>query len=304
MENMKFTDNLQKIWASAVGLSEAVEAAGLLALFEAPIDWARLRKFVGEARVAVASTKQEILDGAKEAGFDVVLVDLPEDSPPYERLSSATLQSVVDDVFHVGYRIVAVYGFADSLGFDSMSVVNLGRQFEKLSGKTLRKMDSIPYKTLKTTLELALEIGREGREGKAIGTLFVVGDTKNVLAQSVPAGFDPVKGYNAKERNLFNAKVREGVKEIAQLDGAIVVNPDGVVVAACRLLNVTGTTITLSKGLGARHWAAAAITRKTKAAAFVVSQSGGAVRVFVNGEVVLRIERGARVPFVWEVNSE
>jgi DNA integrity scanning protein DisA with diadenylate cyclase activity len=56
--------------------------------------------------------------------------------------------------------------------------------------------------------------------------------------------------------------------------------------------------ITLSKGLGARHWAAAAISRRTKAVAIAVSQSSGTVRVFLNGEVVLHIEPLAR-PMIW-----
>ena len=56
--------------------------------------------------------------------------------------------------------------------------------------------------------------------------------------------------------------------------------------------------ITLSKGLGTRHWAAAAISKKTKAIAVAVSQSSGTVRIFQNGEVVLHIEPLAR-PMVW-----
>ena len=45
-------------------------------------------------------------------------------------------------------------------------------------------------------------------------------------------------------------------------------------------------------------WAAAAITRKTKAIAVAVSQSSGTVRIFQNGEVVLHIEPLAR-PMIW-----
>ena len=45
----------------------------------------------------------------------------------------------------------------------------------------------------------------------------------------------------------------------------------------------------MPKGLGTRHWAAAAITKATKALAVVVSQSTGAVRLFQDGEILLRI---------------
>src|SRR5262249_11547844 len=96
------------------------------------------------------------------------------------------------------------------------------------------------------------------------------------------------------ERDIRDRKVREQIKDIAQLDGALIIGRDGVVVAACMYIDAPAEGITLSKGLGARHWAAAAVTRKTKAVAVAVSQSSGTVRIFQNGEVVLRIEPLAR----------
>ena len=146
---------------------------------------------------------------------------------------------------------------------------------------------------------MAVEIGREGREGKPIGTLFVVGDSRKVLTSSHAAGFDPVRGYSRKERDLDDHRVREGIKEIAQLDGAIIVSAEGFVEAAARYIDAPASEITLSKGLGARHWAAAAISRTTKAVAVAVSQSTGTVRIFQNGEVMLRVEPFRR-PMKWK----
>ena len=120
-----------------------------------------------------------------------------------------------------------------------------------------------------------------------------------MLANSKPAGFDPVRGYKVKERDLFDPRVREGIKEVAQLDGAFVISLDGTVAASCRLLDTSTAMITLSKGLGSRHWAAAAVSRTTNAVAIAVSQSSGTVRIFVNGEVVLRIESRHSRPMVW-----
>ena len=54
------------------------------------------------------------------------------------------------------------------------------------------------------------------------------------------------------------------------------------------------------QGAGARHWAAAAISRATNAVAVTVSQSNGTVRIFQNGETVLRIEPYLRRPMVWK----
>ena len=179
-------------------------------------------------------------------------------------------------------------------------MINLDEHLNRLTGRDLRQLETrVPLDTLKIVVDLAMEIGREGREGKPVGTLFVVGDSRKVMACSRPAGFDPVKGYSRKERNLNDPRVREGIKEIAQMDGAIIVSPDGTVEATCRYLDCSAADVTLSKGLGARHWAAAAISRATNAVAITVSQSNGTVRIFQNGETVLRIEPYARRPMVW-----
>ena len=300
MEPLKFTDHFKSIVDQALRLSEDVGSSGILFLVEGEIDWSRLRKLVGETRVLVAATHAEFLDGADDFDFVTVPVKSTEDEAIYSVLTQAILRAVADDSLTPGSRIIAVYSGFDPTQFDSVSVINLGEHLDRLSGRDLRQLESkVPLKTLKLVVDLAVEIGREGREGKSVGTLFVIGDTRRVLMQSKPAGFDPVRGYQRRERNLNDARIREGIKEIAQLDGAFVISSDGTCEAACRYLDTSTATITLSKGLGARHWAGAAISRTTNALAIVVSQSTGTVRIFQNGEVVLRIESRHRRPMVW-----
>ena len=300
MEPLKFTDHFKSIVDQALRLSEELDATGILFLVEGEIDWSRLRKLVGDTKVLVAATNTELLRGADEFDFIGVPIQSEEDEAIYSVLTQAILRAVANDSLSPGSRIVAVYSGFDPAQFDSVSVINLGEHLDRLSGRDLRQLESkVPLRTLKLVVDLAVEIGREGREGKAVGTLLVIGDTRRVLMQSKPAGFDPVRGYQRKERNLNDARIREGIKEIAQLDGAFVISSDGTCEAACRYLDTSTATITLSKGLGARHWAGAAISRTTNALAIVVSQSTGTVRIFQNGEVVLRIESRHRRPMVW-----
>jgi DNA integrity scanning protein DisA with diadenylate cyclase activity len=101
---------------------------------------------------------------------------------------------------------------------------------------------------------------------------------------------DPFRGYAAKERQIKDPRVRESVKEISQLDGAFIISADGIVQSAGRHLDAPAGGITLSKGLGARHWAAAAMSKGTKAITIAVSESTGTVRIFQDGKVVLRVE--------------
>ena len=58
--------------------------------------------------------------------------------------------------------------------------------------KDLRQLDTqVPLETLRAVVDLALEIGREGREGHPVGTMFVVGDTRKVLNMSKFMNFNP-----------------------------------------------------------------------------------------------------------------
>jgi DNA integrity scanning protein DisA with diadenylate cyclase activity len=290
MAMVKLNEQFQNIIDLAARLAEVVLADALLILLEGPTDWQELREVTTGQRVVLAADYPLELEGAAAAGYPLVVLNMPE-SPVHEKLTQALLESVADDILAAGARVVAIYSGFEADTIDSISVIHLDEHLGRLTSHDLRQLETkAPLDTLKTVVELAVEIGREGREGKPVGTLFVVGDTRKVLASSHALVFDPVRGYSRKERNLFDPKVREGIKEIAQMDGAFVVALDGTVEAASRYIDASAESITLSKGLGARHWAAAAITKKTKSVGVVVSESNGTVRIFSDGEVFLRIE--------------
>ncbi len=300
MQPIRFTDQFKTLLGVARNMAESDDVEGILLLLEGPAEWwPRLKRMRGKAKVVVAADSAEELAGAKKAGLETVLLDMP-DSPVNERLTQAVLEAVADDILTPGSSVAALYSGFDADTIDSLSVINLDEHLNRLTGRDLRQLETrVPLDTLKIVVDLAVEIGREGREGKPVGTLLVVGDSRKVMACSRPVGFDPVKGYSRKERNLDDPRIREGIKEIAQMDGAFIISADNVVEAACRYLDCSAADVTLSKGLGARHWAAAAISRATNAVAVSVSESNGTVRIFHNGEVVLRIEPYLRRPMVW-----
>jgi DNA integrity scanning protein DisA with diadenylate cyclase activity len=151
---------------------------------------------------------------------------------------------------------------------------------------------------LQSVLELAVELAREGREGRKIGTLFTVGDEEHVLCHTRPLILDPLFGHPAKLKRIENPDMRETVKELAQLDGAFIVSSDGVIVSAARYLEAPAKGVQLPLGLGARHMAAAAISLSTNAVAIVVSTSS-IVRVFDDGEIV-----GEILPELWLIGRE
>lgn len=147
--------------------------------------------------------------------------------------------------------------------------------------------------TLRSVLNLAMEIAREGREGRKIGTMFVIADTESTMRRSRPMILDPLYGHPESVRHIGDPGMRETLKELAQMDGAFIVTDDGIVLSACRYIDATSDGLELPLGLGSRHMAAASITRATSAVAVVVSESS-MVRVFDNGSIV-----GEIIPELW-----
>jgi len=148
-------------------------------------------------------------------------------------------------------------------------------------------------KNLEPTIELAVEIAREGREGRRIGTLFTFGDSDGVLARSRPLILDPLAGHPEQSREIRDPNLRGTIKELAQLDGAFVVSDQGIVVSACRYLDAMVSDVVLPYGMASRHLAGASISKVTDAVAIVVSESS-MVRVFDDGKLVAEI-----IPELW-----
>lgn len=161
--------------------------------------------------------------------------------------------------------------------------------FEKICPKKV----GINRAVLEHVITLAVEIAREGREGRKLGTLFTVFDSEAVIERSKCLILDPLLGHPDHVKRIDDPNMRETVKELAQLDGAFIVSDDGVVVSACRYINASSKDIDLPLGLGSRHMAAASISKETYAIAVVVSESS-LVRVFDHGELVTEI-----IPELW-----
>ncbi|MBM4088503.1 MAG: hypothetical protein FJ276_03625 [Planctomycetes bacterium] len=290
MKPQKFNEQFAKCFDLGLQLSKSVEADALLVVLDGPTDWQQLKERSAGTKILVAAGHEEELAGAAEAGLQKVVVNIPGGTVS-ERLTQALLESVADDILVPGAEVVAVYSAFEAGMIDSISHIRLDDHLGRLTARDLRQLEtSVPLDTLKAVVDLAVEIGREGREGKPVGTMFVVGDTRKVLTLCHPAGFDPVRGYARCDRDLRDPRTREAVKEIAQLEGAILITAEGIVERACQIVDASHANLTLTKGLGARHWAAAAISRVTKAISIAVSESNGTVRLFLNGEVMLRVE--------------
>lgn len=319
MKRAEITPQLQSLFKTARRIAVENDVEAIIILAELPYDFDEIAKNFRRIRVAdtdviddgkkflrlvVASDKPDVQRAAKEDGIDLVPL-MEEPQTRQVQISQAIIDAIAEDYLVSGCKILAMYAAFERDAIDTVSIISLAEHLTRLTARDLRRLKTqVPLETLRLVVDTAIEIGSEGREGKPVGALFVVGDHRKVMKLSHEQVFDPFKGYKQAEKNIRSARVREAVKEIAQIDGAFVIAGDGVVHAAGRFLDAPAEGLTLSSGLGARHWAAAAISKATDAIAIAVSESTGTVRIFQAGFVVLRVEPIQRAMKWYDWESE
>ncbi len=209
----------------------------------------------------------------------------------FSRIKYAFLQGVFAEIIQPWSRVVCVLGPFGKSHLDTITVHDLALSWSEefpFDPRSLLTKDI--FETVIAVVDIALDIGAMGREGKTVGTTFIIGDISQVMKSSHQAIFNPFRGYPELARKISSQEVVESIKELAQLDGAFVVSGNGIVVAAGRHLDAVSTVTNQLKGLGSRHRAAASITLHCEAIAVVVSESTGRVTIFDKGNVVAILE--------------
>jgi DNA integrity scanning protein DisA with diadenylate cyclase activity len=249
----------------------------------------------------------------EDVDFRVILVSRrPAFQPPIERtelctmihvpdiamtragqIKVATLVAAAESLIKAGDRILCLTGIDRSGTIDTIMVLDMGTEIELFSTSTADPLPrDVTAAVFERILSVASELGVEGREGRPVGTLFVVGDSDRVLSQSHQLVFNPFHGYPESERNILDPRLEETIKEFSAIDGAFVVRGDGVLLSAGRYLAPRSKLEEpLPQGLGTRHEAAAAITVTTDSIAVSVSQSTGTVSIFKRGRMILDIQK-------------
>jgi DNA integrity scanning protein DisA with diadenylate cyclase activity len=229
------------------------------------------------------------------SGFPAVKATITVPAFNFTRLDQIKLAAVIglaQGALETGQKIVCVAGIAGAKNPDTLMALEIGAEFEIFghhAGDFLSA--NVSPEVLVRTIDLAARLSLEGREGKPVGTCFVLGDNEKVLSYTRQMTINPFRGYPEEERNILSPELEETVKEFAAIDGAFVVSDDGVILTAGAYLQPPGGEKALEPGLGARHAAAAAITEATGALAVVLSESTGTVRLYRDGGAVMAIER-------------
>jgi len=242
-----------------------------------------LKTSIPEIDLIVATSKQPIQDDLIEMGIKVKNIrDTPLRSLNIlEQVQNLLIGTCIEGLISINDRVLCIiYPEIEALISFNVSNVAIMHLKDEIGNR-------VDMRILETILTLAYEIAREGREGRNVGALFVLGDSENVLKYSRPLILNPFKGHSEDTRNILNKDNWETIKELAQLDGAFVINNDGIAIATGRYIGVSWD-IYLQGGLGGRHLAAASISKTTKAIAISVSTSG-VIRVFIDGREIFKV---------------
>jgi diadenylate cyclase len=209
------------------------------------------------------------------------------------QLRSALLVALTRGLISFNDRICCIGGIAGSNQFDTIVVAEIEREFQTLlSGSATDLLpEDVKPEVLERVLAVATELAVEGREGRPVGCLFVVGDTTKVEEYTKPLVMNPFYGYKEEDRNILNPFMDETVKEFSSIDGAFVIRGNGVVEAAGSLVQATSSNLSLPSGLGSRHAAAAGISVAANCIAIAVSSSTGQVTLFRRGVMLPLTEK-------------
>jgi len=268
-----------------VRVAEAAQASAIICATETGEFAQHLRGLSEQLKLIAATTNGETYDVLIQAGLEAMRLPLRA-IDKYSQIRHIMSVALKATTVSIGDLVVCAIGrnvYPDEGTLVVLTDVEPGIEYLAISD-LLKLTDGIRPTVLEVAVDVACRIGRAARRGKRLGAIFMLGDSIKVLEgskQLIP---------NDASRRLTNPDIHTALVELAKLDGAFVVRGDGFIQTAGTFLATTDADIKLPPGLGARHFAAAAVTMRTDATAVVVSATDGNVRAFSHGTMVLQID--------------
>jgi len=275
-------------------IADEIGAHAVLAYIDVVKSSKNLEAFLQERRCLLAAGNESVIQELQSMqGIEDRIIRVPKiNLTRTSQVKVAAMLALSQGLIKRGDRIVCLSGSTGYGVFDNLTVMDLGREFELLSSVDMDIVSQVakPH-VFERLLTLVMELAEEGKEGKPLGTIFILGDYEKVMQMSDQMIINPFRWVPENERNILDLELKETIREFSTIDGAFIVRDDGTVLAAGRHLKVSAEDTHLPQGLGARHRAAAGITAVTDAIAFVISESTGYIRIFSRGRVFMEIEK-------------
>ena len=272
-------------------VAQAVQADVILCATETGAFPQNLHHLSNQLRIIAATSNAETYDTLTQIGLETIRLPVRV-ADRYKQIRYIISVALRSAKISSGDLVICAVGRNLYPGEGNLVVLtDVEPGIENLAVSDLIKLtDGIRPKALESAVTIACKIGRAARRGKRIGTIFMLGDSIKVLEGSKQLIPNPFHGHDEVLRRLTNSETHEALVELSKLDGAFVVRGDGFIQTAGAFLASAEAQVDLPAGLGARHVAAAAVTKRTMATAIVVSATDGNVRIFSGGKMVLQID--------------
>lgn len=197
------------------------------------------------------------------------------------------MEAIAKKYIAKGERIVCTQDEKTGLGHKGLLFIfDIDDTFFQISRHKLS--EKIGADVIESIIDISREIAQEGREGKAVGTAFIIGEPSEFSKYAKQLIINPFAGIEEKPK-ITDPKIRETIKEFAQLDGVFIISEEGKIMSAGTFINIDHSNINLPDGFGTKHRACCALTNETESIAIVVSESGGRIRVIKNGKIILKV---------------
>ena len=146
-----------------------------------------LKSLLQECHCILAAREEHVLDELKTLDVNnnrIIQV-------PYMKLSRhsqvkvAAMLALSQGLIHRTDRIVCLSGLPKYGILDNLTVLDLEREFEMFSSDSLDIANQmLKPEVFDRLLTLVLELAEEGKEGRPVGTIFILGDHEKVMSMS------------------------------------------------------------------------------------------------------------------------
>ncbi len=282
------TDNeLNKFFIEEVCKIAHASGCSTVMLFDgASLDGIEIEELFDDLKVVITAPKASNVDTFPINSQIIVPLNANSTHWLYE-FRSAILLGLSRDIIKHDEKVCCIGCNSQNGILDTIFIVDVQREFRPIfTSQSQFLTKNIKPEVLERVLTIASEISSEGREGKPVGCLFVIGDVDKIAPFSKPLVLNPFFGYEEEDRNILNPFMDETIKEFSLIDGAFIIRGDGVIESAGTLISTPDHNIVMPSGFGTRHAAAASISWAAECIAIAVSESTHRVTLFQNGQML------------------
>ena len=210
----------------------------------------------------------------------------------FSQIRSAIMIGITRKILGATDKVCCIGGVLGSNLVDSIIVFDIEKEFSNIfMGQKNILPEGVKPEVIERVIDIATELSVEGREGKPVGCIFVIGDLDEIKPHIKQLILNPFFGYKPEDRNILNPFMDETVKEYSLIDGAFIIDGNGILDSAGSLIHTPDFKLQLPGGLGARHAAAYSISLMANCVSVVVSSSTGQITLFRKGQMLTISER-------------